>query len=90
MTIKPNLTLLACLVLLAVQMCAQGTGSDLPPQQTEEADRNRSSFAVAGYGYIIPDDQSYFSPSIDRLRYRFASNDAAASVHRRNRRTAFS
>jgi len=63
MTIKPNLTLLAFLVLLAAQMCAQGTGTVVPPQQTDEADSNRWSFAAAGYGYIIPDDQSYFSPT---------------------------
>ena len=63
MTIKPNLTLLAFLVLVAAEMCAQGTGTVVPPPQTEEADSNRWSFAVAGYGYIIPDDQSYFSPT---------------------------
>jgi len=63
MTIKPNLTLLAFLVLFAAQMCAQGTGTVVPPQQAGEADSNRWSFAAAGYGYIIPDDQSYFSPT---------------------------
>jgi len=63
MTIKSKLTLLAPLVLLAAQMCAQGTGTVLPPQPNEEADSNTWSFAAAGYGYIVPDDQSYFSPT---------------------------
>jgi hypothetical protein len=63
MTIKPSLTLLAFLVFLATQMCAQGTGTVVPQQQTQEADSNGWSFAAAGYGYIIPDDQSYFSPT---------------------------
>ena len=63
MTINSNLAQLAFLVLLPAQMCAQGTGTVVSGQQTEEADRNTWSFAAAGYGYITPDDQSYFSPT---------------------------
>jgi len=63
MTIKSNLALLAFLALLAAPLNAQGTGTVVPPQQTEEADSNTWSFAAAGYGYIVPDDQSYFSPT---------------------------
>ncbi|HET7440171.1 MAG TPA: hypothetical protein VFJ47_02630 [Terriglobales bacterium] len=62
MMVKLNLALLAFLVL-AAPMCAQGTGTVVPPQQTQGADDNAWSFAVAGYGYIIPEDQSYFSPT---------------------------
>jgi hypothetical protein len=42
-------------------MWAQGTGTVVPVKQAEETDRNTWSFAAVGYGYIIPDDQSYFS-----------------------------
>jgi hypothetical protein len=44
-------------------MRAQGTGAAVPVQQAEETDSNTWSFVAAGYGYIIPDDQSYFSPT---------------------------
>ena len=54
---------LAFLLLLSAEMCAQGTGPVVPPHQDEEADNDTWSFAVAGYGYIVPDDQSYFSPT---------------------------
>jgi len=63
MTIKSNLALLIFLVLVAAQMYAQGTGTAAPAQPTKEADSNTWSFAAAGYGYIIPTDQSYFSPT---------------------------
>jgi hypothetical protein len=63
MTIQSNLALLAFFVLLAAQMYAQGTGTVVPPQPPEEADSNTWSFAAAGYGYIVPDEQSYFSPT---------------------------
>lgn len=63
MNIRSKVTLLAFLVLLAAPMCAQGTGTVVSPQQTEEADSDTWSFAVAGYGYLVPDDQSYFSPT---------------------------
>jgi hypothetical protein len=44
-------------------MRAQGTGPVVPGQPTEQADNKTWSFAAAGYGYIVPDDQSYFSPT---------------------------
>jgi hypothetical protein len=63
MTIQSNLALLAFLVLSAAQMCAQGTGAVVPPEPAEESGDNAWSFAVAGYGYIIPHEESYFSPT---------------------------
>jgi len=63
MKAESNLALLGCLVILAANVWAQGTGPVVPPEQSEEADSNAWSFAVAGYGYIVPDDQSYFSPT---------------------------
>ena len=63
MRILRNLALPGLLVLLAAQVCAQGTGTIVPPESAAEADQNTWSFAVAGYGYIVPDDQSYFSPT---------------------------
>ncbi len=59
---RSNLALLAFLVVLAAQMCAQGTGSVVPPQQAQSGSKSWS-FVVAGYGYIVPEDQSYFSPT---------------------------
>jgi hypothetical protein len=66
--IGSSLVPLVFLVLLVTRMYAQGTGTVVPPQQSDEADSDAWSFAVAGYGYIIPDDQSYFSPTfrVDR------------------------
>ena len=63
MTTRSTFAQFALLMLLAAPMCAQGTGTVVPPQHSEEADPNTWSFAAAGYGYIIPDDQSYFSPT---------------------------
>src|SRR5690242_11309614 len=63
MTIKLLPALLALLMFLAGHVRAQGTGPVVPPQAEEDADSNAWSFAVAGYGYIIPDDQGYFSPT---------------------------
>ncbi|HTT24242.1 MAG TPA: hypothetical protein VMG82_35285 [Candidatus Sulfotelmatobacter sp.] len=63
MTHNSKLAQLVFLVLVAAQMCAQGTGTVVPPQPAEEPDSNAWSFAAAGYGYITPDDQSYFSPT---------------------------
>jgi hypothetical protein len=40
-------------ILLAAPACAQTTGA---------ADANRWSFYLAGYGYLVPNDQSYGSP----------------------------
>lgn len=55
--------LLALFALSSTTMGAQGTGTVVPIQKAEENNRNTWSFAAAGYGYIIPDDQSYFSPT---------------------------
>jgi hypothetical protein len=63
MTIHRNAVMLGFLLLLAAQSHAQGTGTVVPPEQNDEVDSNTWSFAVAGYGYIIPDDQAYFSPT---------------------------
>ena len=63
MTSKPNLVLFVLFALWAKPVSAQGTGTVVPVEQTAEPDSNTWSFAAAGYGYIIPDDQSYFSPT---------------------------
>ena len=63
MRIKSNLALLAFLLVSAPPMSAQGTGAVVPQVQTEESDDNTWSFAAAGYGYIVPHEESYFSPT---------------------------
>ena len=63
MIIKVNLVLLGFVVLSVAQMCAQGTGTVIPAEPAAETDSDAWSFGVAGYGYIVPDDQSYFSPT---------------------------
>jgi hypothetical protein len=63
MTTRSKLALLAFLAFLSAPMCAQGTGPAVPPQQDEQADSDTWEFAFAGYGYIVPDDHSYFSPT---------------------------
>lgn len=83
MTIKPSLVLFAFLVFLATQMCAQGTGTVVPPHEPPEADSNRWSFAAAGYGYIIPHERSYFSPTF-RADHRWAHLEARYNYEDRN------
>ena len=61
MTTKSSLALLAFLALSAAHMWSQGTGTVVPPPLDEEANRNAWSFAAATYGYLVPDDESYFS-----------------------------
>ena len=61
MTTKSSLALLAFLAVSAAQMFSQGTGTVVPPQPNEEAKQDAWSFAAAAYGYVVPDDQSYFS-----------------------------
>lgn len=63
MTIRSSLLLLTFFALCSATMRAQGTGTVVPAQPTAQADTNTWSFAAAGYGYIIPDNQSYFSPT---------------------------
>jgi len=60
----PNVAmLLVFFAFCAATVRAQGTGAAVPAQPAEETDSNTWSFAAAGYGYIVPDDQSYFSPT---------------------------
>lgn len=61
MTTKSSLVLLAFLAVSAAPMSSQGTSTVVPPQPHEEANQNAWSFAAAAYGYVVPDDQSYFS-----------------------------
>ena len=61
MTRKSTLALLAFLALSTAQMWAQGTGTVVPPPLEQEANRNAWSFAAATYGYLVPNDESYFS-----------------------------
>lgn len=83
MRAKSNLVLLLTfLVLLPGQICAQSTGA-VVPSQAEDADRNAWSFAAAGYGYIIPDDQSYFSPTF-RADRKWAHLEARYNYEDRN------
>jgi hypothetical protein len=63
MTSKFHLALFVLFALWAIPVGAQGTGAAVPAEQTAEADSNTWSFAAAGYGYIVPDDESYFSPT---------------------------
>jgi hypothetical protein len=60
---KSQLVLLTILILLGARGFAQGTGAAVPPEEGEDAANDAWSFSLAGYGYIIPDDQSYFSPT---------------------------
>ena len=60
---RPNVGILLILCsLCSATMLAQGTGGAVPVQ-AEESDPHTWSFAAAGYGYIVPDDQSYVSPT---------------------------
>lgn len=63
MTKRTNLALCVFLVLSSATLRAQGTGPVVPGQPAEQADNKTWSFAAAGYGYIVPDHQSYFSPT---------------------------
>ena len=81
MTMKSNLVLIAFLVLSAAHMCAQGTGAVVPPEPAEKSGDDTWSFAAAGYGYVVPNEESYFSPTFraDRkwahLEARYAYED---------------
>jgi hypothetical protein len=59
---KLHFGLLALAMLLTTPTWAQGTTATVPPEPDQE-DSNRWSFAAAAYGYVVPDDQSYFSPT---------------------------
>lgn len=75
--------LLPFLVLLPAQTRAQSTGAVVPSQREEEVDSNAWSFAAAGYGYIIADDQSYFSPTF-RADRKWAHLEARYDYEDRN------
>jgi hypothetical protein len=61
---RHNVVLLLLLVALwPATLLAQGTGPAVPVEPAEETDSNSWSFTAAGYGYIVPDDESYFSPT---------------------------
>jgi len=52
--------------LLAILLVAEGrsqTGESMPPTDAAAANPQRWSFALAAFGYLVPDDQSYFSPN---------------------------
>ena len=63
MKAKSKLVLLTVFVLFGIRVFAQGTGAVVLPQQSEDDANDAWSFSVAGYGYIVPDEQSYFSPT---------------------------
>jgi hypothetical protein len=62
-------------LLLNTPLCAQGTGAAVPPNQAGEAASNSWSFAAVGYGYIVPKDESYFSPTF-RADHQWAHLEA--------------
>jgi hypothetical protein len=61
MTTRKLAVFLACLLLQAAHLRAQEASAVAPPKQTVKADSAAWSFEAAGYGYIVPDDQSYVS-----------------------------
>lgn len=63
MTSKSKLVVFLFLALWTMPVSAQSTGAVLPADQTAKPDSNTWSFAAAGYCYIVPDDESYFSPT---------------------------
>jgi hypothetical protein len=62
MTVNRNFAALALVVLIVVEVCGQ-SASSVPQDGDDDADANRWSFAAGVYGYLVPDDQSYFSPT---------------------------
>src|SRR5262249_14272591 len=58
-----NLAILLLVSLWPTLTRAQGTGPVGPVRPDEQSDSTAWSFAAAGYGYIVPDEQSYFSPT---------------------------
>ena len=52
--------------LLATLLVAQGrsqAAESIPPLGGAAASPKQWSFALAAFGYLVPDDQSYFSPN---------------------------
>jgi hypothetical protein len=61
MKAKQHLAGLALAILFIAKGWAQTP--DSTRQDAPEADSDRWSFAASAYGYLVPDDQSYFSPT---------------------------
>jgi hypothetical protein len=59
---RPQLGPFAAAVLLSSIAIAQSAGSTAPPN-APDANADRWSIAFAAYGYIVPNDQSYGSPT---------------------------
>jgi hypothetical protein len=66
---KPHLAAFALVALLVAQARGQTAGGMAVPESAAE-DPNRWSFALAVYGYLVPDEQSYFSPTFSADRKR--------------------
>jgi hypothetical protein len=75
MTTRSHVALFVLLVRSAAHISAQDAAPVAPSQQSEKADRETWSFDAAGYGYVVPDDQSYFSPIV-RADRRWAHLEA--------------
>lgn len=77
-------TILVALLLVA-KLHAQPAPHP-PAAEPDSADTNRWSFSLAGWGYLVPNDQSYFSPSFtaDRkwlhleARYNYEDKDTGS------------
>lgn len=61
MTLTPHLGALAVLVLLTGHLLAQTTTDSTPAGSADAA--NAWSFSISTYGYIVPHDRSYVSPT---------------------------
>jgi hypothetical protein len=61
MTLTPHLGALAVLVLLTGHLLAQTTMDSTPAGSADAA--NAWSFSISTYGYIVPHDRSYVSPT---------------------------
>ena len=85
MTSTPNLGTLAVLVLLAGHLLAQTTTNSTPGSPVEVAP-HPWSFSLTTYGYIVPHDQSYASPTFTadhewlhlEARYNYESQDTGS------------
>jgi len=62
MTAQPHLGLLAAAAVLVTVAWSQTTGG-VPSPETADTDKDRWALALAAYGYLVPNDQSYFSPT---------------------------